>query len=401
MKFIGLNIKDIIYSKLFVAVEHANVQDNSQLNFFIVKKQKGEFDIVDSGVCMDIEEVSKKFKREKPLILVINNEQVITRKIQSVPEPRKAVGVAFPNLNIDAFYYETYQNKSDTFVSICRKEYVDNIIQEYEKARLSIIGFSLGNLITSQLLPYFDQPELQTSNALLSIQDQKISDIKKFEYKQERTYEINGLEINSSSVLGLAGILRYYTNQSFTHTNFTEKIDLLQNNFKQKRVFDQGLKVGLGFTFILLLVNFLIFSNYRDKINTLTNDIAVNESSKENFLILKEKVDKKKKIVDEISNSSNSKVSSYLDKIGVSVPNSILLTQINYQPLLRNIKKEKEIKYNYDEILIQGIATKGDEFSKWIASLEKETWIENVTVLNYGTGKKSKTEFSLKITLRE
>lgn len=396
-----MDLKDILHKKQYTVVEHTNVQSKLQLNYLILKKQKKEFDIVDSGTCLHIEEISLKLKKEQPLSIVINNEQVLTKKVDGVIEPRKAVGIAFPNLNINEFHYETYQNNSDTFVSICRKNYVEGLIKEYENAKLNVIGFSLGNLGVSQLLPYIDQPELQTSNALLSIQDQKISDIKKIEDLQERIYEINSLEINSSSVLGLAGILSYYTNQFFTQTNFSEKIDFLQNNFRQKRVFDQGLKVGLGFIFILLLVNFLIFSNYRDKINILTNEIAVNESSKETFLTLKDKVDKKTKIVDEISNSSNSKVSSYLDEIGASVPNSVLLIQIHYQPLLKNVKKEKEIKYNYDEILIQGIATKGDAFSKWIASLEKETWIQNVTVLNYGTGKKSKTEFSLKITLRE
>lgn len=392
---------NITYGKLFSAVEHIVTQQNPQINFLTFKRQKGEFVIEGEGNYSELIELSKFLKRGQHLFLIVNNEHVLSKSVNGKLDNQKAVHSAFPNLNVDEFYYESYQNESDTLVSICRKDYVDKIIQEYQNNKINIIGFSLGNIIASHILPYIDKSEIQTSNALLSINNQKITDFKNIENIQEQSYDINGLKIKNSSILGLAGILSYYTNQSLTQTNFSDKIALLQSNFKQKRIFDLSLKICLGFIFTLLLVNFLVFSNYQDKINVLTAEIAVNENSKEKFLDLKDKVDKKKKIVDEISNSTNSKVSSYLDKIGATVPKTVLLSQVHYQPLLKNIKKENKIKYDKDEIFVKGFASKGDDFSKWIASLEKEEWIQTITVLNYGTGKKNNTEFSFKISLRE
>jgi len=89
----------------------------------------------------------------------------------------------------------------------------------------------------------------------------------------------------------------------------------------------------------------------------------------------------------------------YLDKIGASIPNKVLLNQLNYQPFLKNIKKGKEIRYQSQKIFIEGKSLDGAIFSEWISSLEQEKWIDKISVVNYGIGKKTITEFQLNITL--
>lgn len=394
-------IRNIIQGKLYCAVEHSIIQQKMQINYLFLKKRKSEFIVEKKGICIVYSDLFKFFKKNQHLFLIINNEQVLTKSIIGKHNSQKAVQIAFPNLNRDDFYYEAYQNETNTFVSICRKEYVDGIIKQYEEANLNVIDFSLGNLTGIQLLSFVDEKEIHTSNAILSIKNNELTNIKRAEEEFQKIYTINDLEVDNNSVLGLGGVLSYYTGQILTQKSFSEKINLLQENFKQKINFDLGLKASLSFIFILLLFNFLIFSNYRDKINIINSEIEVNENYKGNLLSLKEEVDKKKKIIDEITSSETSKVSLYLDKIGASIPNKILLNQIYYQPLLKNIKKDKEIQYQSKQILIKGESTNGAVFSKWVTSLEKENWIKTITLVNYGTGKKTTTEFKLKITLLE
>ncbi len=394
-------IKNSIQGKLYCAVEYISVQQKPQINFLFLKKRKSEFVIDKKGFCIEINDLFKFFKKIQHLFLIINNEQVLTKSVVGKLDALKAVQTAFPNLNSNDFYYETYQNETDTFISICRKDYVDSIIKQYEDANLNIIDFSLGNLIGTQLLPFVDEKELYTSNAFLSINNNELIDIKSTEAEFQKDYTINDLEINNNYVLGLAGILSYYTNQTFTQRSFIEKTAELKNKFTQIKTFDLGLKIGLAFIFTLLLVNFIIFTNYRDKINVLKSEIEVNENYKNNLLSLKEVVEKKKKIVDEITASESSKVSLYLDKIGASIPSKILLNEMNYQPLLKNVKNGKEILYQAQQIIIKGKSFDGIAFSKWISFLEQKNWIDVVTLVKYGTGKKTITEFQLKITLSE
>ncbi len=74
---------------------------------------------------------------------------------------------------------------------------------------------------------------------------------------------------------------------------------------------------------------------------------------------------------------------------------------MNFQPLFKNIKKDAEIQYQNQQILVKGLSFNDDVFSKWKSSLEQEKWIKSITLLNYGTGKKTTTEFQIKITLEE
>ena len=181
--------------------------------------------------------------------MIVNDKQVLSKIVNGKLEPKKAIQSAFPNLNSNDFYCETYQNEMDTIVSICRKTYIDNIIEKYDKINLSIIDFSLGNLVVTQLLSYLDIEKIYSSNTVLSIKDRTLVDIHKTEKKYSENYIINDLEINSNSVLGLGGILSYYTGQNITRKNFDKKILELQNRYQQIKIFDLGLKTALGFIF--------------------------------------------------------------------------------------------------------------------------------------------------------
>ncbi len=92
------------------------------------------------------------------------------------------------------------------FVSICRKKYVDEIIKQYKKEEIYVIDFSLGNLVVTQLLSYIKESKLQNSNTTLLIENKEIKEIIKIDAEIQKVYNINDLEVNNNSVLGLGGI---------------------------------------------------------------------------------------------------------------------------------------------------------------------------------------------------
>lgn len=393
-------IKKIIFGKLYCAVEHTKVNETPAINYLFLKKKKDELLKEKEGSCTAFSDLIKEIPKGQHIFLSINNEHVISKTLDENLEPAKAIQKAFPNLNAEDFYFETYQNELKTYISLCRKEHVKNMIEQYEKEGFHIINFSLGNLVAAQLLPYITDSKLYTSNACLYIENKNLMAIEKNAQDSQEEYTINDLTLTNKSVLGLAGILNYYSGQTLTDKSFEDETNALHNNFVQKNIFGLGLKVGLAFIFILLLSNFLIYSHYRDQVTQIQSDIEIGMATKQNLLVLSNEVDKKKKIIDEISASEGSKISLYLDKIGASIPQSVLLTQLNFQPITKNIKPDKEILYQDQIVIIKGKSNQGKEFSKWIASMEQEPWIDTIAVINYGTGKKVITEFELKITLK-
>ena len=392
-------LKKFIYGTNYCSVEHKTVNDSDCFNVLQLAYKKKALEIVSSDSFSSIDDVFEKIPKRQHVFVIINTDKVLSKKIDGVHELNKAVSLAFPNIKIADFAIEILPQKTHSFVSICRNQDVENILNEYKKKSSNVIGFSLGSNSIATITSYLNQDSIQTSNAVISINDDIISNINKTDKNNHQKYDINGLEVTSFDVLTLSGILSYYSDTNLAESNFEEKINQLKDDFKQKHTFSSTLKFGLGFILFGLLLNFLFFTHYRDQISSLSNDQQVNERSKESLVTLTSEVNRKRSIVSDITTSTDSKVSFYLDEIGGAVPKTISLDEIAYQPLQKNIKANKEIEISLNSITISGVSSNSDNFSNWISTLENNDWIEKVSVLEYGVGKKSKTAFKINISL--
>jgi len=392
----------LTYSKfgnLFCGIEHTTIDGNENLNTLILKKKKGELLIENTFECDKISKLTHQLQKGQHLFLIINNEQVLFKVLKRVSDTtQKAIAIAFPNLKIEDFYYEIYASNDSTFIAICRKEYIDNILKEYNILGLNVIHFSLGNLIGSQLSSYANNSDVNSSNARLSFLENSLSNIKKLENNSLANCTINGLELTNKQVLPFAGIITYFMHQETAASNFKQLSNKLSDNFKHKRIFHIGLKFGLSIVFVLLLMSFLFFSYYATEINSLSNELELNKTYKNSFVKLADEVEKKERLVTNFS-LTTSKSSWYLDQIGEALPHSIMLSEIQFQPLEKSIKKEEQIVIQEDNIIIKGKSSNSNDFSNWINALEQHNWVEKVIIQAYGTGKKTATAFDLQIEL--
>ncbi|MCF6347030.1 MAG: hypothetical protein L3J20_01860 [Flavobacteriaceae bacterium] len=399
------------FGHLFCGIEHTIIDGKENLNVLILRKKKGELLIENTFECDKIVKLNDQLQKGQHLFLIINDEQVLFKVLKGVNDStQKVIALAFPNLKIEDFYYEICASSDITFIAICRKEYIDSILKEYNALGLNVINFSLGNLIGSQLSSYVNNSAINSSNARLAFLENSISNIEKLENNSLTKYTINGLKLTNKLVLPLAGIIAYYTNQETTVSNFKRLNNELSDNFKYKRVFDLGLKVGLSIVFVLLLVSFLFFSYYATEINSLNNEVELNKTNKNSFVKLADEVEKKERLVTNFSLSS-SRSSWYLDQIAEALPHAIILSEIQFQPLEKSInpdpdsyrdyREEKQIVIQEYIIIIKGKSNSSNDFSSWINKLEQQNWIKKVMIQEYGTGKKTATAFELKIELNK
>ena len=388
------------FGNLYCGVEHAFINGQEKLNILLLKKKKSEFLIKDSLESNTVSELSNQLQKGQHLFLIINNEKVLFKNLDGIYNTQKAIVQAFPNLKVEDFYCEVYTNQNNTFIAICRKDYINNLIKEYHSHKLNVVDFSLGNLAVSQLTNFINEPTVETSNSIVSFANQKIKDIMVSATDSITPYTINGLEITKNTLLALAGIISYYSNQKQSVSNFDTISFKLNNDFKQKRIFDLGLKAGLALVFVLLLISFLFFSSYTSKINQLNVELELNKTHKKTLLKLSDDIQKKEQLVNDFS-SASSKTSWFLDQIGMIVPSSIILSEIQLQPLIKNIKEGEEILIHQNVIIIQGKSSNNNDFLNWIYNLEQLNWIEKVDIQKYGTGKKTTTEFELQMVIKK
>lgn len=388
-----------LYGNYFCGIEHISKENESIIYTTVLKKNKKEVDISDSFSSKSVKEVVQKLSKKQHVCLIINNEHVLTKSLVNEPlDNIKLVNKAFPNINIAEFYYEIIQQGKTCFISICRKAYVDSLIKTYTDLNIYVINFSFGNSIISSIVKYMDSDSISTSNVFISVKNDFVDTLDLNENINEIAYNINDLNTTNTYLLSLSAGLTSIINTFKPITSFQEKKNELTDTFKQVRFFSQFIKVGLVFILSLLLVNFLFFNFYFNEVNALNETSQLNQTTKNKIIKLNEEVSKAQKMTDDMLKSSVSKSSFYINEIVNSLPESILLSEINYQPLIKNIKKDKAIVLNQNIIIVTGTSSNSILYSEWVTLLETINCIDKVEVETYSDSKTT-SNFSLKITL--
>ncbi len=391
----------LTYGNTFCAVEHT--VDAKSLEVFYalqLKKVKKELTSSNKDQYSSKPELFENLKAQKHLFLIVNNQHVLLKKVDAtVLDKENAVKAVFPSVKMAEFYYEFSQNKEGNFVAICRKTYIDNLIAEYQTKGISVIGFSLQNLVIRSLMPFLKQSEIETSNSTVSFSEHKIVGIEKSNFDTTE-YDINELKISNKHILCLSGILSYFYNTVRNASNFDVIESGLKTRYDNHRFNSVGFKAALGIVFSILLINFMIFSRAHSEMTRLNNDVLINSNSKNELLQLQKRVKQKVELTKSINSLSSSKTTWYLNELGKSIPKKIQLSIIYFQPLSKSIKKNKEIKVTENTILVKGISKNNDSFSNWTSELELKHWIEKIVIISHGKGKNSTSTFEFTIKIK-
>jgi hypothetical protein len=260
---------------------------------------------------------------------------------------------------------------------------------------------SFGNHVLNNIREFIVSNEVYTTNALVEIDKEGLNEIFKQSDVKIKEYDINGLKVANAFLLSFAAILNVILPKKKNgYSNFDSNHHVLLTDFQQQRFFSQFLKVGLLFFLIILFINFFIFNHYFNKVSELRQTSQVNETSKQQLISLKENVDKKEKFINDILKSESSKSSFYTNAIMVGLPESISITEFNFQPLIKRIKAEKPIEYEPNILLLKGVSTIKNEISRWISELEGLDWVEKIVITDYSESNKTFTDFSLNITIK-
>lgn len=388
------------YGNSFCGIEHSyNDQYNDIIYISLLKQNKNELELENNFSFKSVEEIYKKIKKNQHAYLILNNSQVLSKKINSEKKTiQKLVYKAFPNVNLDEFYCEILSQSNEHFISICRKDYIDKLINDYELNNIHIIGFSLGSNSISVLENLLNCDQVKTSNSIVYLNNTNVEDISK-EFSKPDIYNLNGIDILSKYILSFSGALYSVVKTQITNSNYDNKIEIINENYLQKQFFNQFLKIGGTTILFALLINFFVFNYYFDEVNKLNQVTEINKSTKEKIVSLKGIVLKKQKMVEDLLKSRSSKSSFFLNEIVKELPKSILLSEINYQPLEKRIKKNRFIEVNNQVIILSGTTNENSNFSNWIYLLEKKSWINSISIIEFGNSTKQTSEFTIKINL--
>ena len=228
----------LLFGDLFCGVEHYSDDKKDIINMTLLKKIKSEVRI-HSNVSVDtINNLKEHLGQGQHISLVINTSQVLTKRIESVEtDAAKLLYLAFPNIKVDDIYYEILRQEGTVFISICRKDYISNLLSEYEESGLKVINISLGSLIVSNIINYIAETTVRTSNTIITSNNGLIRDMKPTDDNVHKSYDLNGLKCSSKQLGSLSGAFRVILSNYTPVSNLSPFEDYLLTEFRQTRFF--------------------------------------------------------------------------------------------------------------------------------------------------------------------
>lgn len=340
----------------------------------------------------------------KAVSMVINNNQIISKEALMSSkdfDETSIINQAFPQLNINDFYYNILTQKSQAFISICRKDYLNNMVAQFDGAKIGIKSIFLGNLPISFILTNQESELLFTSNARIEC---KNSQILKMTWSTETNIieqKISGLSISNKQLLPFSAVVATLK----PHTGFSQNLQSLYSQsykqFQQEHLTKSILKFGLSVIFVVLLVNFLVFNSYFNKYNQLAEKKIIYNNTINQIESLQKKITQSEKLVSKLAIVNQPKNAFYLNRIIEITPNDLLLHSLIYQPISKKIKDEKEIELTTNVINLQGITKNHVSFLNWVDKIDAFSWVEKCEVKNYQFKENQSSEFTLQINIIE
>lgn len=372
--------KNIIYGNTYNCIELSNESPTEPYNYIALKIVRKEIEIINQKSFIHYNDLLNGLPKNKPHHLIINNEEVLYTKIKSSQTDLKTlVQEAYPNVRLEDFYFEGILGEYN-HLFICRKSYINKHLKSFASHNLHITSWSLGFSSILSLRDILENRAIKSTNYHFEWSKSGLH-AKKNENINNNNLNIEGLDLFSINVLRFSGALSSFIGKDrLVKNNFAIQEKELSSNYKQHRLFQIGLPAAICILLFLGILNTIIYTNYFNKVQHLTQLVELNKSQRESMRQQDSLVNSKQKLFEDVIKSTSSKSSFYLDRIFSTKPLNIKLNVCEFQPFEKRIRSNKAILLENNIISIVGEVHNNNDLSLWIQKLEQISFVKEIAI---------------------
>lgn len=327
-----------------------------------------------------------------PVAITLTGRGVLIKKttrLEMVTE--QSLRHLFPGFKLEEFYVQHFRSEENSFIAFVRKEIADPVIAAFRKHGARVLMFSLGSFVVDQVIPQlnnygnhlnFDghQIVLNESKAWLD-----------YNYLPGTTtgfeLKIDIEPISEQFLLAYAAAFQLLLNERIELISVeSEEIqkDLIELTAKLK--FKRNGVLVLAFFFVLLLLNFLIFSFYNSANQELAGKVGQRSDLFSDRQKLESELKEKETMVKQLGWNHGLTYAYLCDQIGQTVPLAITLNELTLNTLRDNISgSSKKAAVETGTMKIVGQSASVYVINDWIYALKQKSWVKAVQLEKYAT----------------
>lgn len=324
--------------------------------------------------------------KELPLVIGINSDEVLTRKIEAKALPKEELlKLIIPQARPEEFFMQKVENEHGTFVSIIRKNRLNQILEVIPQVN-QVVGIFLAPLPLMLLAKGLKNESSDLGGFRFRIEKDEVAQVDHVGKSAAAIALSEGETLEQEIALSYASGLNYLINAPVP-SDFNGKLAL--EEYVHKRSLSKYGTYVLGAIFLIFLINIYFFFQLSQE-----NEQLVQENS--SLLATQEKVAKMETYLDSyqdlLDTSDQTIFTKFSDELGYSVPTAIQLNKLIIRPLYLDEKKaiEKDAA-----VWIEGTSENAVAYADWIDLIKDLEWVAGINENTYRQGK-----FQLKIIIK-
>lgn len=355
----------------------------------VILKRKGQLVTIEKTVehISSVESLKNDLPKDIPLQLAFTGKGVLLRRIAADPsaDMKSMLSKALPNASAKDFYLQvTPAARDEVFVSVLRKNAVDEIFQQLKEQQFAVTGCSIGPLAITKLLPLLDADitSIHAGAQTLLFEDGKPAEVFTAEEETKHTYSPGGQTISSSLLLAFAAAFQQLLPEE---NRLSASIDSLENaaaDFRQSRIFKTGVAALLVCTLSLLLANFFFFSHYRARVNELEEQLQTDGGAYTEWQALQQQVASRRAFLSHAGLLEKAHYAYYADQLAAELPAEIQLSRLAMSPRLK-LPEEDTIGFRPGRLAISGSCSQSIVLNRWLQLIKEKSWVRSAALLSY------------------
>jgi hypothetical protein len=267
------------------------------------------------------------------------------------------------------------------YYSIIRMDLLKHILDFCTSESFPITGLTFGPFQTPLIAPYLEsRDEIKSGKWKVLLTKGNILSMEAAGIEPTVQYDIGGDSVSSELLPLYGSLVSFFSGGRENYHLIARKRD--------EYVYGRLIKyVSMGtiiILFVLLLVNYFVWENLRNKNSKLLFEIAQNEQLLSKLAEVKKEVGKKENLVLQyLGTTGKTHFSWFADRLASILPVGIRLTLLEIQPVNKKPKPGSVITYNIGKIIVEGEIRELSEIGEWVKATGSEKWIKNVELISY------------------
>lgn len=352
-----------------------------------VKVQKGDLTIIKEGK-FEGEFTTWELPTELqiPWAVWVEGKGILTKKVEVDPdqEPEILIQKALPNAKMEDFYFQSAIGKQGTWITLVRKEIINQWISQWETKGIKIISLHAG---PSPMVAWAEAQAFTQGDLVLgSFVGRWNSQLLDQWYATPSATEGFGTSITDKNAnqnnAAFAVCLNFFLDSDAGLAVPT--VENQRDEARNKFVFEKLGWIVLGTFLGILLVNFGVYSWLASQKQELEMRQSLFSGQIEKVKALQQSVTEKESFLKQTGWMDAPKLSFYADRIASTLPKGIALTQLVLHPVDVQLQDgQKDIHIEAHTIQIKGESNQPSILNDWVLTLKYFDWVSQVKIVDY------------------